>query len=305
MKGKVKNIKASVYAKLRNKAKEANKPFAEILQYYAMERFLYRLTKSKYSSSFILKGALMFSIWKIPERRSTVDIDIEGYFDNDIITVENLVKEVCTISVEDDGLVFSPDTVKGEIIKKESDYKGIRVRFIGFLDRSKIFMQIDIAFGDSVYPAPKEMEFPVMLGMQKPKLKGYPIESVISEKLEAIIKLGAVNSRMKDFYDIWIISKNFDLSGKILIKSILKTFEHRKTPLPNTRPFFDREIYNSKSDRQTLWKAFINKNEFANVPKELNMIALEIEDFLIEPLGSLNQDFEFTKKWDPEKIFWR
>ena len=262
MRKDVKNIQASVRAQLQNKAKEANRPFAEVLQYYGMERFLYRFSRSKYVDKFILKGALMFTVWQVPQRRTTLDIDFSARYDNQIATIEKVIRDVCKVSVTSDGLVFDSQTVKGQKIKEDADYEGVRVKFRGFLERSRIPMQIDIAFGDVIYPKPKTINYPVILDFPKPHLKGYPLESVVSEKFEAMVKLGLLNSRMKDFCDIWLMMHQFSFDGLKLVKALKGTFGHRKTPLPEYKPLFAEEIYDEKSDRQALWKAFLKKRRY-------------------------------------------
>lgn len=232
MKKDIINLQASVRSRLQTKAKETNRPFAEILQYYGMERFLFRLGKSAYSRHFILKGALMFTAWNIPQRRTTLDIDLLARFDNQISSIEQVIKDVCKITVVSDGLVFDPETVRGQRIKEDADYEGVRVKFVGFLERSRIPMQIDIGFGDIVYPRPRIFDYPVILDLPKPHLKGYPLESVVSEKFETMVKLGLLNSRMKDFYDIWLMMLRFDFDGLNLTEALKRTFEHRKTELP-------------------------------------------------------------------------
>ena len=152
MKKEVKNIQASIRARLKNKTRETNHPFSEILQYYGMERFLYRFSQSKYAEKFILKGALMFIVWQIPERRTTLDIDFSARFDNKIASIEKVIKDICEIPVIPDGLMFDPKTVKGQKIKEGAEYEGVRIKFRGFLERTHISMQIDVAFSDVIYP---------------------------------------------------------------------------------------------------------------------------------------------------------
>lgn len=297
MKKDVTNIQASVRARLQNKAKETNRPFAEVLQYYGMERFLYRFSKSDYANKFVLKGALLFTVWQIPERRTTLDIDFLARFDNHVGSIETVVRSVCDYTVEPDGLIFDAKTVQGRKIKEDADYEGVRVRFIGFLERSRIPMQIDVGFGDIVYPKIKVIDYPVILDFPEPHLKGYPSESVISEKFETMIKLGLLNSRMKDFYDIWLMMRQFDFSGSNLAEALKKTFGHRKTDLPAGKPLFAEEIYDKTSDRQILWKTFLRKGDFKHAPDKLAITAKEIESFLIEPLTALNKGIEFSKGW--------
>lgn len=303
MSKEVKNISASIRAKLQNNARETNRPFAEVLQYYGIERFLYRVSTSKHSGVFILKGALLFTAWQIEDRRTTLDIDLLARFDNKVESIENLIVEICKTNVISDGLVFDPASVKGERIKEDADYEGVRVKFTGFLERARIRMQIDIAFGDSVYPRPKMIQYPVILDLPHPKLKGYPGESVISEKFEAMIKLGVLNSRMKDFYDIWLMIRQFDFDGVKVADALRKTFIKRKTSLPQKKPLLAEEFYDETSDKQKMWVAFLNKNNATHVPQVLATVVHEIEGFLIKPIDAINKKDIFDKKWFAAKTW--
>jgi hypothetical protein len=274
------NIPASVKARLQNMAREKGRPFAEVLQYYGMERFLYRFSRIPASGKFILKGALMFTVWELPERRATLDIDMLAKFDNGIPRIEKIVRDACKARVEDDGMVFNPKTLKGYAIKEEADYSGVRIKFTGFLERSRVPMQLDFGFGDRVYPEPEWIEYPVMLDFPAPKMKGYTAESVIAEKFEAMIKLGELNSRMKDFYDVWLIITRQSPDKEKLAKAILATFKNRHVQLPGYGRLFAGEIYDAGSDRQVLWKAFLNKNSIKHAREKLKETAEEIEKFI-------------------------
>lgn len=297
MKKVVTNIQASIRDRLRNKAKETNRSFAEILQYYGMERFLYRFSLSEYADQFVLKGALLFTVWQIPDRRTTLDIDFLGRYNNQVASIEAVMRHVCDVAVEPDGLVFDAKTIQGRKIKEDADYEGVRVKFVGFLERSHIPMQIDVGFGDIVYPKTKAIDYPVILDFPKPHLKSYPAESVISEKFEAMIKLGLLNSRMKDFYDIWLMMRRFDFNGSDLTGALRKTFNHRKTDFPKGQPIFAEEICDERSDRQALWKMFLKKGDIKHAPEKLAITAKEIENFLIQPLDAINKAQEFVGEW--------
>ena len=297
MKSEIKNIEASVGSKLHNIAKASNMPYAEVLQYYGIERFIYRMSVSRHSDNFVLKGALLFMVWDIPGRRTTIDIDVLARMDNQVANVEKIVREVCGLEVKPDGLMFDAGTVRGQKIKEGADYEGVRVKFSGMLERARIPMQIDFGFGDVVYPESRVIDYPVILDSDKPRLRGYPPESVISEKFESMVKLGLLNSRMKDFYDVWLMIRRFDFDGGNLAESLHRTFQNRNTPIPYGKPLLAEEIYDLKSDRQTLWTAFLKKNELKNVPVKLGDVAGEIESFLIEILEALFEDREFTKTW--------
>jgi predicted nucleotidyltransferase component of viral defense system len=294
----IKNIAASVHAKLQNNARRTNRPFSEVLQYYAMERFLYRLSQSQYNKQFILKGALMFIVWQVPDRRTTLDIDLLGLHENEVAKLVTVMKEICNQKVPPDGLVFDANTIKGERIKEGADYKGVRIKFKGLLGRARVPMQIDIAFGDILFPKPTMIEYPVILDFPKPQLSGYSAESIVAEKFESMVKLGSLNSRMKDFYDLWLMTRQFNSLGLNLIQALSRTFSKRKTELPEEAPLFAEEIYSEKSDRQTLWNAFLIKGQLKHAPEKLMDTALIIESFLCEPLEAIHKKKEFNCKWE-------
>ena len=293
----IKNIEDSVRARLQNKRKEAGIPFQEILRNYAMERFLYRFSQAEFADKFILKGALLFTAWRVPERRTTLDIDLLANWSNQIAEIEKVVKGICTIKVTPDGLNFGPDSVSGAKIKEDADYEGVRVKFLGFLGKSRIPMQIDFGFGDKIYPPPKKIEYPVILDFPVPRLKGYAPETVVSEKFEAMVQLGSLNSRMKDFYDLWLLTRRFDFKGENLVEALKKTFDHRKRPLPQESPLFVKEIYDEQSDRQKLWMAFLRKGQIKHAPEKLYETAKVIEKFLIKPIEAIGAGEKFAKEW--------
>lgn len=199
----IKNIAASVRQRLLYLAGEANRPFSELLQYYAMERFLYRLSKSPHRKKFVLKGALMFTVWEAPLSRPTMDIDLLGKTRNSMDNLVAVIQGACLQDVEPDGLSFDEKSVDAERIIEDADYEGVRVRFRSLLDTARCMIQLDVAFGDVISPSFLSIIFPTLLDMPAPRLQGYSMESTIAEKFEAMVKLGVLNSRMKDFYDIW------------------------------------------------------------------------------------------------------
>lgn len=289
----IRNIAASVRQKLKNKAAQDKRPFAELLQYYAMERFLYRLTQSEYAERFILKGALMLRAWKSPEIRPTMDIDMLGITSNEVDSICTQIADVIAIDI-DDGLLFDPATIKGEIIKEDADYEGVRVRFIGRFDNARVTMQIDVGFGDIIHPEPVEMELPNILDSPAPKLLCYSRESAIAEKFEAMIKLGELNSRMKDFYDIWLLSRQFDFNGAELAEAVRLTLEHRGTEIPEVVTAFTDDFVNSK---QVQWKAFHKRLGQEYVSDDFFEVISGIKAFL-EPIASaLKHSSNIPIKW--------
>ncbi len=287
------NIAASVRQALKNQAAQDKRPFAELLQYYAMERFLFRLTQSSHASQFILKGALMLRVWQSPQFRPTMDIDLLGKTSN---AIDNICAQVVDIiSIEaDDGLVFDSATIRGERIKEDADYEGVRIRFTGTLENARVNIQIDIGFGDIVHPEPIEAELPTILELAAPRLLCYSRESAIAEKFEAMVKLRELNSRMKDFYDIWLLSRQFEFEGNELAEAIRLTFENRGTEMHDVVTAFTDEFIKSK-DKQ--WAAFHKRLGQEYVPTDFAEVVRGVKAFL-QPVGSaLSAGEPFTRKW--------
>jgi len=256
-----KNVAASVHQRLLNQARETGRPFDELLQYYTMERFLYRLSQSRYRDSFVLKGALLFRIWAVPDTRATRDMDFLAYVDNSSEHLVEIVQSTTSLEVPDDGLVFDPDSVTAERIKEDADYEGLRIRFLAFLGRARVTMQIDVGFGDVVHPGVVETEYPTLLDFPPPALRSYPPETVIAEKVEAMIHLGELNSRMKDFFDVWRLSQLYSFDARILSQAIRATLENRNTDVVVFETL-QQELLGS-GGKQAQWTAFLENAEVA------------------------------------------
>ncbi len=222
-------MSASIHQRLLNIARNTERPFNEVLQYFTMERFLHRLSLSPSAESFVLKGALLFRVWNVPDSRATSDIDFLAYVDNSPESLAAVFREVGTIDSPDDDLVFDPDTVKSRRIKEDADYAGVRTRLRGQLGNGQVVMQIDVGFGDLIHPRVVQADYPALLDLPAPSLRMYPPETVIAEKAEAMVYLGSLNSRMKDFYDLWKLSQQFDFEGNVLCEALNGTFRNRNT----------------------------------------------------------------------------
>lgn len=297
----VTNIAASIQSRLKNEAERQGRPFAEILQYYAMERFLFRLSKTKYATKFILKGGLLFYVWNIPLRRPTKDIDFRGYVVNSRESLLQIFREVVAESMPDDGIIFDPESISVEETQIDADYQGIRAKLTSHLGRSKIPVQIDIGFSDEVASKAESMEYPNILhDFKQVRLKGYPKESVVAEKFHAMIRHAELNSRMKDYYDIWLISETFEFECQSLQKAIETTFRKRDTELPTERPA--ALTIEFVSSNQTRWSNFLKKMNLANDESDdfANIIE-KIGRFLETPLQSSIQKTKSTRKWIPNK----
>lgn len=292
----IKNVAASVRQRLTNVARASNRPFQEVLQYFAMERFLYRLTKSSHADRFVLKGALMFNAWRAPTPRPTKDIDLLGHMENSVGALAAVMQEICRQSVDDDGLVFDPTSVQGFLIKEDADYEGVRVTFRANLENSQIPMQIDIGFGDVMFPGPEDTDYPAILDYPAPRLRGYSRETAVAEKFEAMTKLGLLNSRMKDYYDIWQLSRQFDFDGAKLSTAIERTFAHRRTPVV-AQPTALTLDFSQDEAKVDLWKAFVRKSRLSDAPNELVIVADAIAEFLGPPASAALNGRSFTDAW--------
>jgi predicted nucleotidyltransferase component of viral defense system len=292
-----KNIPASIRQRLLNKAHETNRPFNEILQYYAIERFLYRISQSDYADKFILKGALMFRAWGASEYRPTRDIDLLGFTTNELNGVDKIFRELCEQGKENDGLLFDQETVESERIVEDADYEGVRVNLIGHLGKANIPLQIDICFSDIVSPAPDMIKYPTILTMPGPELRGYPPESVVAEKLQALVFLGSINSRMKDFYDLWMMAERFEFDAQKLQKAIMNTFDRRNTPFPIETPIGLSETFAAAN--QTQWHAFLQRIHVESAPETFHDVSRTLRGFLVPLLQACASETEIKGKWKP------
>lgn len=292
------DLPASVRGRLENLARETSRPLQELMQYFVMERFLFRLSKSKYADRFVLKGALMFIFWGTPQSRATRDIDLLARADNSVETMSRIIIEVCQHPVEPDGVEFISDSIQGAIIKEEAEYSGVRVTFVAKIQNAQLPMQLDIGFGDVIYPAAISMVYPTMLDFESPRLVGYPKETVIAEKFEAMVKLGQLNSRMKDFFDIHLLARQFKFDAAVLIRAIQKTFTNRGTKIV-AKPLVFSPSFLEDSAKQTQWAAFVRKSKLSGTPASFAAIVDDIRDFL-EPLTeAIEADQSFTAIWNP------
>ena len=291
-----KNLPASVRQRLANKAQETGRPFQELLQYFAMERFLYRLSRSPHADKFVLKGALMFTAWGGLSSRPTKDIDLLARMDNTVKAVETVMREVCGQEVEADGLVFDTESVAGEAIKEDADYPGVRVTFLVTLLNGRLSMQIDMGFGDVVTPSAAMTGYPALLDFPAPLMLGYPRETVVAEKFEAMTKLGLLNSRMKDFYELWVLCQQFDFDGVTLATAIRRTFTHRKTAVV-AHPTALTPTFGGDATKQTQWQGFLRKTRLNDLPTSLQSVIDELVLFLVPVAEAVKTGSTFNQVW--------
>jgi hypothetical protein len=274
-----KNVVASVLARLRNTSKSNDAPFQQVLQQYASERFLYRISKSRHAKSVILKGALLLKTIGIPTARPTLDIDMLRTGKADEGTLVALIKDCASLDVEPDGLAFLANSVVAEEITKDSEYQGTRILMDARMDNVRLRIQVDFGVGDVIVPGPRMIQYPVLLGGDTIELLAYPVETSIAEKLQAMVALGDTNSRMKDFYDVWICASHLDFETGKLLKAVQATFANRETNIPTD----DFEVLTTGFAERHLvqWNAFVKKmgeralaNRFGEVIEDLRKFAI-------------------------------
>ncbi len=257
---------ASVRARLLNVAKAQGADFNQVLVRFALERILYRLSQSQHADRFLLKGALLFTLWYDMPHRATRDADLLGFGDSDLGSVTQTFRDIASIAV-DDGMVFDPASVVADVIRKDTGYGGVRILISGHLANARCKTQIDIGFGDAVTPAPQDAVYPVLLPeLPAPHLRTYPVYTVIAEKLHAIALLGMTNSRMKDYFDLSVLLERESLEPELLALAVKATFERRGMAVPTALPLGLTDEFASDATRQALWQAFLKKNELALEP---------------------------------------
>lgn len=294
------NVGASVRQRLSNLALEHGEDFSLMLSRYAVERFLHRIGKSPYADDFILKGAQLFVLWTGRLHRITRDLDLLQRGNSTIVQLEAIFREICRQPVEEpDGIEFLAETVKGEAIREQEKYHGIRIRLRYHLAGAKDTLQIDVGFGDVVTPAPKLVHFPALLDLPAPRLKAYARETMIAEKFQAMVTRGINNSRMKDFFDLAMLADTFDFDGDTLCRAIAATFKRRQIALPNEVPLALTPDFASDQNKRIQWQAFLNKNRLQPRHADFGAVIETIRIFLMPPTLSLVEKQKFTKTWTP------
>ena len=291
------DIGASVRQRLLNRARAEGRPFQELLQYFAMERFLYRLATSPFADRFVLKGALLLTAWKAPITRPTIDIDLAGSTSNELDHMRSVVVELCKLNAGSDGVEFDTASIEVQRIKEDAEYEGVRIRFNATLAGARIPMQIDVGFGDVIVPRPVQVEYPAILEFPPPVLRAYPKETVVAEKLEALTVLGMLNSRIKDYYDLALLARLYPFEGALLVEAIHSTFRHRGTAV-EANPTGLTEAFSSDPARTVQWRAFVRRTRLDS-EWELEKIVEQVRLFSLGPLTAAAEDRPFELNWRP------
>lgn len=291
------NTSASVHARLLNVARSGSRPFRELLQMFAMERFLHRLGKTRHADRFVLKGAMLMRAWDPLMFRTTMDIDLHARLPNDIAVLEAVARDTCTTAVGPDGLRFDPSAVRGETIIEDADYSGVRLTLGGMLGKALIPMQIDVAFDDAITPGPQPIELPSILNMPGTRLLAYPPETVVAEKLQVMLFRAEANSRMKDFHDVWWISRHFSFDGLTLARAIATTCTRRRTEVP-AEPTALSGMFANDPARRALWRVFRSRIATTECPTDFGEVIVQLRRFLSPVVTAVRSGEPLRQSWD-------
>jgi hypothetical protein len=300
-----KNVVASVLARLRNVAESRGSSFNDILQSYVIERFLARLARSSYSDGVLLKGALMLRVWGVSRARPTMDIDLLRRGEADQASLVQLVANCAAIEDSSDGVIFDATTIVAEAIREGTDYGGTRIRLQARMGNVRQTVQIDFGVGDAVHPHPKTVDYPVLLGGTPVRLNAYPVETSVAEKYHAMVEFDMQNSRMKDFYDIWVLSRTIDFSGNALSEAIRLTFERRNAPLSAGIPTALTARFFESDQHLRQWSAFVRRIGEKELATDLARVISDLVAFLMPPVKSAAAEKIFTAHWSPKLGAWR
>ncbi len=295
----LKNVSASVHDRLLSKARVDGRPFNELLRYYGIERFLFRLAQTKHARHFVLKGALLLRSREVEITRLTRDIDLLGYGSNSAGRLAQVVRDCCETGVPDDGMHFDPESVEAREIAGAAIYQGVRIGFRGYLGKARVPMQLDVGFGDAIVPGPILIAYPELLDYGRPRLQGYTLESVVAEKFQAMVNLEMLNTRMKDFYDIWFLARQSGFEGERIAAALQATFERRQTPLPAGPPPALTAEFSESAAKERQWQAFLRKARLQEHVPDLAVVTRHIERFIMPPSEALKAERLFKAKWSP------
>lgn len=296
----------SIRARLLNHARERNDDFQRVLTRYAIERFLFRLSKTDAAERYVLKGATLFATWPEHIFRPSGDLDLLGQGDPSPTAITELFTRICQVEAPDDGLVFDPTTLKVEPAREDDKYQGVQVSLKSELAKAKIHVQVDIGFGDYVYPPPKRGTFPTLLPeLPAANILMYPPETVIAEKFEAMIRFGEANGRVKDFYDMWVTTKFFRFHMPILVESVSGTLRRRETPVPTQIPVGMTDVFAKVAEERGLWHGFLRRNPPTLQPPPFADLQKELRDFFRPVIANLALPENAQGEWDPIERAWR
>lgn len=292
------DLTASIRDRLQRLARERGEDFQVTLVRFAIERWLYRLSRTEYRGRFVLKGAMLFEIWSTKRLRATRDLDLLGRGSSDAESLRRAFERISAAEVEPDGLVFDVDSIQFEDLHEGQDYPGQRIRMTVMLGNVRIPFAADIAFGQAVTPEPQETEYPAMLDLPTGRVLAYPQEVAIAEKFQAIVSLGVANGRMKDFHDVALLANMFEFDECRIASALRATFERRDTPLPEGVPLALTAEFHEDPDRKRDWIAF--QRRAAVSTSSLEQACRRITAFLMPVVERITAGSEPSRRWRPE-----
>lgn len=295
----VANLPASVRQRLLNLSHQRQEDFNLVLSLYAIERLLYRLSQSPYAGQFVLKGAVLFSIWTGKLHRPTRDLDLLGFGDTSAGNLNKVFQAICRQAVPPDGMVFDAGSIRITQILEGQEYGGQRLQMKAMLDTARVSLQIDIGTGDAITPRARLAHYPTLLDFPAPELRSYPKETVVAEKLHAMVAHGVINSRMKDYYDLWLLSRLFDFEGSLLTDAIRATFQRRATPVPASTPIALSRLFAQDVQKIAQWKAFLSRSRLDIGDESFEQVVTNLDLFLGPPSRSAAAGIFFAALWPP------
>ena len=289
----------SIHTRLVNRAKESGVEAQLLLERYALHRLLFRLSKSDHADRFLLKGAQLMLIWMGESARTTRDADLLGFGEITDAELERIMADICMKPVADDGMEYLADSIRTSPIREETAYGGRRVKLQARLGNARLPIQVDVGIGDAVMPEPEWVELPSMLGFPAPRLRAYRPETSIAEKLETIVARGLINSRLKDYFDIYVLSAHESFELQTLADAIRNTFERRETRIPSELPEGLTQAYVDESGRSLQWRSFLDKAGVDGIPDDFSAIVETIAGFLEPAIGVARGERTKEMRWPP------
>ena len=293
------NLPASVKQRLLNISKHKNIEFNVLLNKYALERLLYRISVSPSRNRFVLKGALLFWAWEKDFHRTTWDADFLDLESPSRERLSSAFQTVCKIEAKADGFHFLPETVQAEEIRGRAAFRGIRINLTGMLGKAKVPLQIDIGYGDALVPPPKFIRFPVLLNFPPPRIKACSRETMIAEKFHAAVDLGMRNSRMKDYFDIFYLSQKYDFKGKDLSRAICATFQRQETQIPSTPPLGLTPEFCSNPAKMIQWRSFRRQANISLADVNFDELVSIVREFIMPAASATANGKSFNDYWPP------
>lgn len=291
------NLPASVAARLLNRAKHTGDVYQNLLTSFCFERFLYRLGKSDVRERFVLKGAMLLRVWSEQPYRATRDLDLLRKGDGSFEAIRADIRTICMIPVAPDAVSFDADATEIEAIRAEDEYVGTRATLPARCGKARLSLQIDMGFGDSVWPAPRECAYPVLLDFPVPEVLVYPREAVVAEKLEALVVLGDRNSRIKDLFDLHHLASRFEFDRETLAEAVRRTFARRRTPIPVEPPIGLTPAYWKNPSRTTQVRAFARRAGLTLPPDPGHQFTKLLSEFLLPLLDDLRLETRREGNW--------